>query len=250
MSENQQDARHEASPTQLLQARREGDAAKSQELATSIQLTICVIAAYFLVQSLVVQFSQLAVDSWSSEISGYSVSTFNQQITGSFRSIGVTLLPLLGIVALAGVFSHVVQNTSFAFFSRPLIDLTRLNPTQTLKRSFGWPNLVRALAGIPKLVILLTVSSMVAWHLRQQFIELPLLETSAMATSLINVVFTVLVSFAGTMLVLSGFDFVIERFSFIQRNRMTDQQLRDETRRQESDPRIGQRRQEFHRDLM
>ena len=251
MSENNQDARHEASPAQLLQARQQGDAAKSQELATSIQLFVCVIAAYFLAQSLVVQFSQLAVDSWSGEaVANYSVSHFNQQVSGSLLSIGVALLPLLAIIVLTGLFSHVVQNTSFAFFSRPLLDITRLNPTLGFQRSFSWPNVVRALAGIPKLVILLTVSVLVAWQLRQQFIELPMLETSAMATSLIKVVFTVLVSFTGTMLLLSGFDFAIERFSFVQRNRMTDQQLRDETRRQESDPRIGQQRQQFHRDLL
>lgn len=250
MSENQQDARHEASPAQLIQARQQGDAARSQELATSIQLFVGVLAAYFLVQSLVVQFSRLASESWSSELAHYSTDSFYQQISGSLWSIGFAVLPLLVIVMLIGLFSHIVQNTTLTFFSRPLIDVTRMNPANSFKRNFGWPNLVRALAGVPKLVILLTVSCLVAWQVRDQFVELPMLATKDMFESLVKAVFTVLISFTGTMLILSGFDFAIERFSFVQRNRMTDQQLRDETRRQESDPQIGQRRQQFHRDLM
>ncbi len=250
MSEQNPDARHAASPAQLLQAQRDGDIAKSQELATSLQLLLVVVATYFLAGSIIQSFANQTAEIWSSaNIGAFSTEEFVEQTSGSLWSIGQLVVPLLLVICCVGVFSHLVQNTSFAFFRRPLFDASRLSPGHGFGRIFSWMNIVRAVAGIPKVAILILVFGISVWNSRNEFANLATLESGQLALQMLEAIFNVLVIFSGTMVALAGLDFAIEKFNFWQRNRMTDQQLRDETKMQETDPQIAQQRQQFHREI-
>lgn len=54
---------------------------------------------------------------------------------------------------------------------------------------------------------------------------------------------------AVALLLISGFDYALERASYAARLRMSDRELRDEQRTQNVDPVLTSRRRQIHRDL-
>ena len=83
------------------------------------------------------------------------------------------------------------------------------------------------------------------WNQRFSIAELQQVGTQNLGGELVNHVFVVLISVCGTLLAVSLFDYLVQWYSFHNRMRMTDQQLRDENRLQSTDPQIKSRRIEF-----
>lgn len=78
--------------------------------------------------------------------------------------------------------------------------------------------------------------------------------TDAFAASLLRITSMTGMSVAVSLLVCSVFDYAIQWYGFQQRNRITDQELREEIRRQTGGPQIArirhQRMREITRDRM
>ena len=249
MSDQNSDARHPASQIRLQQARREGDFAKSQELSSSIQLFLGSIATYFLTATAIHQFSTFTKNIWSpNQLPNGSVESFNEQMSLVTSNIGLMVMPLLVTVFFIAMISNVAQNTTLSVFNKPLVDLNHLNPANGIKRLFSLNSILRALLGIPKIAILLCVCGYVLYCQLEAIGQLAFQPIEEMVRGLSDCVFAVLISCTSAMLVMSFGDYVLERFSFARRNRMTDQQLRDENRMQNTDPQIGLQRQQFYQD--
>lgn len=249
---NDQDAQHQASPIRLQQAYQQGDFPRSFELAASIQLLGGTIACYFFAKTSAQQFVTFTSRIWNESGAAFSnTDQINELFRQSASEFVLMLLPLLGMIFLIGLMSHALQNTTFTFFNKPLFETRNLNPANNFQRVFSLNNLTRAILSIPKTALVMVASGLMIWHSTTMLANLPYQPTDQMLMQLLDSVFAVLITATTTMAVLAIFDYLIERFSFAQRNRMTDAQLREENRLQNVDPQIqnqrNQRYQEFFR---
>ena len=248
---NDQDAQHPASPIRLQQAHRDGEFPRSFELAVSIQLLCSSVACYFFAKTSAHQFTVFTSRIWSrSDFSIFDVEQFDELFRESATEFIYILTPLLGMILLFGFLSHVLQNTSFSFFNRPIFETANLNPANNLQRIFSSSNLIRGILSLPKTTLVVFVAGLVIWQLSTSIANLPYQATDKMLIQLLDCVFAVLIAATGTMASISIFDYLIERFSFARRHRMTDEQLREENRLQNVDPQIQSQRSQLYQELM
>jgi flagellar biosynthetic protein FlhB len=128
-------------------------------------------------------------------------------------------------------------------------DPNRLSPMHWWKQLFSLRGLSRSVLGVPKLTVVFVTTSLILWYRCDALLESTMLPLSAMVDALSQFVFGSCLVVALVLLGMSLLDFVIEYFSFHQRLRMTDQQLRDEQRSQSGDPQIINKRRRLHRQL-
>lgn len=242
-----EDAQHPATAVRLQSARQEGDAPKSSELVAAIQVTCGITILYFLINWLASTVSKFAAGTWQANgIAVESVIGNLEANTKSFLiSLLTTLLPILAAVLVSAIASHVVQTGSAFGFKKPVWQPKQANPVGGLKRLFSMDNLLRGVMGIPKVAIIVLVTSVAIWNQRFEIAELQHAGASHLGADLATQIFIVLISGCGTLLAVSLIDYVVQWFSFQSRIRMTDQQLRDENRLQSPDPQLKSRRIEI-----
>ena len=250
MSNDNQDRVHAATVTRLDQARRDGLVAKSQELSAAIQLLLAVLAAYFLAQGFLAQLTNLTVEIWSeSAKTAFTADDFQFQIQRLGIALFWLLAPFLVLVFVFSVLSNMVQ-TGPIINARPVVpDPSRLLPSQRLRRLFSLPTMSRAVFGIPKVALAVSVAIAALWLQREHVFGLADVQVNEMVSQLTSILFHVAFWIAGALLVTSMLDYWIERVAYRQRLRMTNQELQDEQRMQNVDARLTQKRRQFHGEL-
>ena len=248
---NDQDAQHPASAIRLQQAHQQGDFPRSFELAAALQLLGGSIACYFFAKTAAQQFIEFTGRVWAnSDASFFKVDQINELFRHSMSEFISILAPLLGMIFLLGLMSHVFQNTTFTFFNKPIFEPRNLNPANNFQRVFSFNNLTRAALSIPKTSLVVIASGLMIWHSTTKLASLPFQATDQMLIQLLDCVFAVLITATATMAAISIFDYLIERFSFAQRHQMTDEQLREENRLQNVDPQIQNQRNRLYQELL
>ena len=128
----------EPTPHRRQQARREGHVAKSHDLG-SAGLLLAGLAVLVMLGGGLVGFlveycrSQLGGEPWLTADADFAVSQWN----ATLWALGRYLLPILGLLCLAGVAVNVLQ-IGFLFLPQRLaFDFARLDPLQGLRRIFS-----------------------------------------------------------------------------------------------------------------
>ncbi len=251
MSESNGDQIHAASPTRRERARREGDFAKSYELSAAVQMVGVLLVAYLLFDQVGNWLQYSTTEIWSN----HQVLTSAQpsDITGMlskliFSSLGA-LVPLLVLFMLVGFASHWVQTGPVFLANKVTPDLARLAPTHWSKRLFSLGTLAFPLVGFPKTVLAAVVAAASCWINREQFFELGMYSADQMVQKMFFLVLQVCSHVAALLLLASVLDYGLKYLSFQKRIRMSDQELRDEVRSQNGDPRVAAQRQEQRRTI-
>ena len=163
----------EPTPHRRQQARREGHVAKSHDLGSAAMLLAGLAVLVMLGGGLVgflVEYcrSQLGGQPWLTADAEFVVGQWN----ATLWALGRYLLPILGLLCLAGVAVNVLQ-IGFLFLPQRLaFDLARLDPLQGFRRIFSAANLVQLGFGVVKLVVVLAVACVVLYGQRDAILGL------------------------------------------------------------------------------
>jgi flagellar biosynthetic protein FlhB len=151
-----------------------------------------------------------------------------------FYSVG----PVLGVMMVAGLASNLLQHRPVLTTERLKPSLSKLSLTSGLKRMFGvegWMTLVKGLAKIA--VVGIAVWTQV-WPERGM-LEAVLTQAPAdVAADMAHLMFKVLIATLAATAVIGGADYMLQRFQFTKRNRMTKQEVKEEFRQNEGDPMV------------
>ena len=237
MSSSSEDRQHPASPARLKRAREEGDVAHSHELATAIQMVAGVGALWFCVASIGHGLRHTTIGLWSSS----SISASPESILLTAQSlIWLTIklvLPFLIAIFVIGTLAHLIQ-TQF-LIRRPEVSMSRISPRRWFGNVFSTQGAGKFVIATPKAVIALAVGAYTMWISRESIFSLGGLPADRLADSILKVTATVGMSVAISLLFCAGLDYLMQWYSFHQRNRMSDQELREEIRGQTGDPQIA-----------
>jgi flagellar biosynthetic protein FlhB len=240
--DSEEDKTEEPSARKLQQAREEGNVPKSAELPQALSL----IGACALIALKGPDICQtLAVDL-------LPFIAHPEQFVGALdggdgglaiaRDLGLAVLPvmimILGVTMVLGVAGNVLQ-TGFMFVPKKLQpDFSKLNLLEGLKRMFGVDSYIQFGKTLLKLIVTAfivyvvmrsRVADVLVLSRASPLLILPYAREAFVALALAVCIFL----FVG-----AGADYMIQRFRFMQKMKMSKQELKEEFKQQEGDPHV------------
>ncbi len=241
----------EPTPHRRQQARNEGHVAKSRELTAAVLLLAGLAVLMTLGGGLagwMVDYcrEQLGGNAWLSADSDFVVSQWHSVLW----TLGRYLLPILGLLCLAGVAVNIFQ-VGFLFLPQRLtFDLNRLNPLEGLRRIFSGAGMVNLGQGIVKLAIASAVAGVVMYNQCEAILGLTSLPPATIASQMMQILLGTAMKVGGALLVLALLDYAYQWWRHEQDLKMTPQELREELRNLEGNPQVIARRKQVQRDLV
>ncbi len=160
-----------------------------------------------------------------------------------------SLLPILGLLCLAGVAVNLLQ-TGFLFLpQRASFDLGRISPIRGWQRIFSAARMVQLAFGLLKLVAVFAVAGIVLYNQREALLRLVALPPAALAAEMSQLLLWTALKIGAALLLLAILDYGYQRWRYEQDLKMTPQELREELKNLEGDPQLRARRKRAQRDL-
>ena len=237
---------HEPTPKKLDDARRQGDVVHSADLTGAAGylglLVTLAVAGGWVVEAAGGQARHLIADA-----DRLSVQLFRSGSSNGLGLAGPVLLAALSLFlvpAAAAMLSVIAQRAGIVAPDRIAPKLSRINPLRSLAHRFGPDGLFEFAKGLLKL----SVVSLALWYFISSRLDVILpaarLEPRGGAALLGEMAFDFLVLVTATGAGFGTLDFLWQKLRFLQRNRMSRQELIDELRQSDGDPHVkGQRRQ-------
>ena len=233
-----QEKTEEPSSKKIDDARSDGNVPKSQDTSAFITLVVALVAFLALlswIESRVVYLYLYYQSLIGTEIT--KEATFQISVI-TFREIIFMVIPLSLAVAIAGILANVMQ-TGFIFTTKPLMpDFSKLDPMKGLANLFSMKKAVETIKIILKVGVILWVCYYFLLSFTKELptvIYFPLFEQlSWLKHKMLILVAVILILF----LVLALADLLFVRFTYFKSLRMSKQELKDEYKQMEGDPKI------------
>jgi len=251
VADDRDDAQRTEEPTQkrLDDAREHGDVVKSTEVSTFAVLAGGTLA--------IAMFGRSAAEKFSGTFRGYlenvdQIGTDPASIMLLFKSLGFTLAgliaPFVGVLILCALAGHLLQGLPVIAFDRIKPSFSKLSPLNGFKRLFGFDGLTNLLKGGIKLVLVGAIVWTTLWPMRGQLEALLGQTPAAIASDMTTIAIRMLFAALSILAVLAGIDYFLQRYRFLQRNRMSKQEVKEEYRRNEGDPAVKAKIKQLRRE--
>jgi flagellar biosynthetic protein FlhB len=241
MADDRDDSQRTEDPTQrkLDQAHEQGDVVKSTEVSSFVLLMGAAIAIAMFAQGagqtfvrdfriFLEQPDQLVIDP------GGMMLLLRHCVT----SLALMMAPILGVLMMMGVAGHVLQHRPVFSASRLAPDFSKLSLISGLKRMFGLEGLTNLGKGLIKMGIVGVAVWTTVWPLRLTLQNALTQSPVAIAAELMHVVIQMMIAALCVLAVIAAGDYFLQRYRFIERNRMSKQEIKDEFKQAEGDPLI------------
>ena len=251
-----EDKQFEASQQKLRKARKEGQVVKSKDFSTAISLIVMFMVIYALGPFI-----------WQ-QIAGLFSNLYEQIPNARFEEIGiryllfVTLIPTLLIIvpiiclsALVSIIGDLIQ-VGPLFTMTPLMPKPdKLNPTKYFKNLMNPKTLFELVKNIAKVVILGLIGWMVYMEHFPAILGLAVVENEFATLVAFGKLITDFILKAGiAFLVIAAMDYGVTKWKFMQDQKMSFKEVKDEYKNSEGDPHVKaalrQKRQQLSRKAM
>lgn len=251
MAEDRDDDRTEpATPRKREEARRRGHIARSADLSSAAVLLAAVLALEFGGSALAggLAASLKAVLGGLAAIDG-DPERLLLHFGGAFTASILGFLPFVGAVAATALAVGLAQS-GFLFTAEPLAPkLERVDPVAGLARIFSLRSLAKLAAGLLKVGAVGAVVALTLWGQRARLAELALRPFEEIVGTGTALMLTLGLRASLALLVVGLLDYGYQRWQYERELRMSKQELREELKRYEGDPRIRERRRAVQRQL-
>jgi flagellar biosynthetic protein FlhB len=243
VAEEQDDSQKTEDPTQkrLEEARKKGDIAKSQDVPIWFLMlaTAAIMAAGGPLAAMIAEPLAKIMD----HPHAFKLSDGGaQQLLGSLlMSLALPLGIIFAVIAGASVLGHIVQHRPLWTGEKIKPDLSKLSPGKGLQRMFGaqgWVNLVKSFL---KLAAITAAMMYAVWPEATAITEAGRMNPAGLLTMVQAISGRLMIAAIVVIGLIAGMDYLYQRFTFMQRMRMSRRDIRDEVKQQEGDPHIRAR---------
>lgn len=171
-------------------------------------------------------------------------------IVGIFTQSLKIILPALGICMLMAIVANCAQIGFLLTFEPVKPDIKKLNPAEKLKQIFSKKNLFEFLKSSFKILFLGILIYLVIKNVIRDLLLLPFSGLSAT----INILGPIMRRFAYNILfayvVVACIDFVFQKQNFLNKMKMSKDEVKREYKEMEGDPQIKGKRKQIHREMV
>lgn len=235
-----EDKQFDATPRKLEQARKEGQVVKSKDFSTAVSLLVLFSVIFglapFIWNQIVQVFTLLyeQIPNANMEKIGY-MYVLLIAVKGAFLIIG----PILAIAWLVAVLADFIQVGPLVAIAPLVPKLDKLNPTKYFKNIMSVKTLFELFKNIVKVIIL----GYIGWSVYKEHIE------SILMLAAIDNNFAVMIEFGKLMtefifkaciafLVIAAADYGVTKWKFLQDQKMSFKEIKDEYKNSEGDPNV------------
>jgi len=250
MPDDEQEKTESATPQKREKAKEEGQVAQTRELPSAFVFaaSLLVFASFggWMWEHVEALFRKPLLMIGKIDMSPTSLRFVVKELV---VDIAVLLGPLVGIIMVVGVASHVVQTGLMLSPKALQPNLSRVNPLEGVKRLISLRGLVETVKNIAKISII----GFVVW--RTIVVELDQLFDMTNQDAWTVTAFIALLSFrifirtAIVLGILAIIDFVYQRYEHEKKLRMTKQEVKDEHKQAEGDPKLKARIRSMQREI-
>jgi len=235
MSDEKDKSQQTEEPTQkrLAQAEEHGDIVKSQEVSTFVVLAGGTLAIAMFGKStaegLATSLRMFLEQAGEIDLSADLMKTLLFKVAG-------ILTPFFLMMIASALAGHVLQHRPSFAFDRIKPDLSKLSPLAGFKRMFGMDGLSNLGKGLVKIAIVAMAIWTQVWPERSTLESVLDQSPGGVAGDMSHLLFKVLIAALAALAVIAAGDYFLQRMRFLQRNRMSKQEIKDEFRQTEGDP--------------
>ncbi|MEM6617513.1 MAG: flagellar biosynthesis protein FlhB [Pseudomonadota bacterium] len=226
-------------PTQkrLEDAYKRGDVPKSQEVGSLFILTggllFLVMAAGSMAKDFTAGLSIFMEQADDIRVDSPHILTVSRE---AIRFIIATLLLPLGIIAVLGIGANLVQHPLVLSVDPVKPKLSKVSPLAGLKRLFSSQSLFNFAKSLVKFAIVIVVLGAVIWPRRATLDQVIAMDPVALMAFTLEISVIIMIAVLAAFAAIAGLDFAYQKFQWIQRQKMTVKEVKDEFKQTEGDP--------------
>lgn len=223
----------------LKQARDEGDIPKSQEISGWFTLLAGLAVLAFMAPSITSDLSRVlsVFLAQAHELSLDTGAAVELAAGTGLRLVGILGLAFLAFVA-AAIGGNLVQS-GLVFSTKKLEPkLDKLNPASGVKRMFGMEGWMNFFKGVGKMALVGVAIFVAMWPRRDDLMVLPELQPVMLLMEVHEAAIQLLIAALIVYAIIAAADFAFQRYQFIERNKMSLKEIRDEFKDTEGDPMV------------
>ncbi|MGN0155207.1 MAG: flagellar biosynthesis protein FlhB [Lachnospiraceae bacterium] len=238
----------DATSKKLEDVREEGNVAKSTEITTAATLLALFLglkfAMGFVGERLLSTFKDFYTLIPRYVEDGIESAEYISLLVESLLDLGIMIAPFLLLGFLVAFLSNMLQ-FKFKVTTKPLQPkFSKMNPLNGIKRMFSLNTLMELLKSIVKIAAIAYISyGVFVEHIK----DLYLIYDMSINQSILlmyDIVMELGIKICALFCVIGAADFMYQKWKFKQDNKMTKQEVKDEFKNQEGDPKVkGQQRQ-------
>lgn len=239
-----------ATPKKRLDARKKGQVAKSQDVSSSLTLFF-VFLLFFFVGGLFKEQMLALLTYTLEEYMLWNVTEENiEKIFLDFTIRAVYFVaPIMLIVVVVGIAANYMQFGFLVSAEAIQPKLEKLNPISGAKRIFSLRALVELFKSILKILIVGTGAFAVLWFNFDEVLVLSQKTIGASLTFLGKVTTQMGLVVSILLIILAVFDYLYQKYDYEKNLRMSKQDVKDENKNMEGDPKIKAKIKEKQRQM-
>jgi flagellar biosynthetic protein FlhB len=226
-----------ATPRKRQRAREQGNVARSMEISSVVVFAAGLLGLHFLGPDVVGNLAALVrMRLGAVAEAGITPDMIPALATEAGMAIAIAVLPIAGLVALAGITAQIVQ-------VGPLVSLgplrprwERISPAAGLKRIFSKRALVELLKSLLKIAIVAGLIVGTLADAPHRLLDLATLEPAAAFAVIAGVLLKMAATACAALALLAILDFLFQRWDYEKQLMMTRQEVRQEHKETEGDP--------------
>ena len=241
MSDEKDKSSQTEEPTQkrLSEAHDHGDVVKSTEVSTFVVLAGGTLA--------IAIFGRSAAESLATTMRMFLEQPDQMSLGGGdlrvmmgsiLWHVATILGPFFALMVAAGLGGNLIQHRPVFTLDRIKPDFSKLSLGSGLKRMFGVDGLSNLAKGLIKIAIVGVAIWTQVWPERGKLESVLDQSPAGVAGDMSHLLFKVLIAALAALAVIAAGDYFLQRFRFIQRNRMSKQEIKEEFRQTEGDPAV------------
>lgn len=229
----------EPTPRKLEEARKRGDVAKSQDLPSWAALAaawgVVAVAGGWMMRDLANALVPFIAHPEAFDLRGGGGAAVMRRALNAAMPM---MAAVLAATALAGAAGNLVQHGFMWSTEKMKPDLKKLNPLEGLKRMFGIDGIVQFIKSVLKIILVSAVGWMVMRPHADELAGLAAADPLAMlpyANDVVRALFFAVLALLGAGALV---DWIWQRQRFMQRMRMSKEELKEDHKQSEGDPHI------------
>ena len=233
----------EATEKRHRETREKGRFAQSREV-TSVFVLMGGLLTFYFFGIYTINRLTLFMRGIFSESSSFSITATNAYpfMFHIMKESIIMMAPLIVIIIIAGITANIMQAGGFIFSLEPITPkFSRIDPLKGFGRIFS----KQALAELFKSLFKIGIVSYIAFiTVKGEFSNIPSLmdmENSQIFLYISQISFKIILRTLLVLLILAAIDFGFQKWSFEQSIKMTKQEIKDERKETEGDPRVKAR---------
>ena len=237
-----EDRTEPATPKRRQEAREEGRVAKSVELNTAFLLLVSVIFFFFTASNLGEKLKETF--EYFIELSGQYHLSLNS-IGHLFKSVNTAifsiLFPFFLVISIAAFLINVVQ-VGFMITPKVLeIKFDKINPVNGLKNLFSLKSFGELVKSFLKAIVMTYVLWIFVKHNIPKWQNLTQQSENVVFIVLLKDTFLIVIYILIFIIFMAILDYLFQRYTFEKSIRMTKQEVKDEYKQMEGDPKVKQK---------